>query len=302
MDDSSDGSPGATRGASITESGNERTPGVNPGLLDRLRGFLGTGRSEDRGSPGTRTNGNGEFPADNPFDSRNPPLRDFAVPRAEIVAVSLDTGLDDLVNVFRESGRTRLPVFEGTLDDPKGFVHLKDLALEHGFNGTGDEFSLRGNTLHNLLYVAGSMQAADLLAMMRAMRIHMALVIDEYGGVDGLVTLEDLIEVIFGEIADEHDDEEVEWQLREEADGVYVCQARCPLEDLAEKFGRNIVRPDMDEEIDTLGGLVSLLAGRVPVAGEVISDEFSGLEFEIVSADSRRIKEIRIRGSTAAEA
>ena len=270
--------------------------------MGRLRGLLGNGRSEGQASPEARTNGNGEFPANNPFDSRNPPLRDFAVPRAEIVAVSLDIDLDELVNVFRESGRTRLPVYEGALDDPKGFVHLKDLALEHGFNGAGDKFSLRGNTLHNLLYVAGSMKAADLLAMMRAMRIHMALVIDEYGGVDGLVTLEDLIEVIFGEISDEHDDEEAEWQLRREAEGVYVRQARFPLEDLVEKFEREIVQPDVDEEIDTLGGLVSLLAGRVPVAGEVISDEFSGLEFEIVSADSRRIKEIRIRESTAAKA
>ena len=298
MDGTTEGSSGATRGAQKTESELGNSPEKAIGFFHRL--FGGTEPEQDANSHSNGT-GSEEFPAENPFISRNPPVRDFAVPRAEIVAVPLDIGLDELVSVFRESGRTRLPVFGGTLDDPKGFVHLKDLALEHGFNGVSDGFNLSDGTLHDLLYVAESMPAEDLLAMMRARRIHMALVIDEYGGTDGLVTFEDLVEVIFGEIADEHDDEE-DWQIREEGDGVWRSQARCPLEELEGMFGNELLNAEVDEEVDTLGGLVFLLAGRVPIAGEVIRHEAAGMEFEIVAADSRRIKEIRIRRSAAAEA
>ena len=297
MDSTSDDSPSAARGALRPEPVSSSPPEKKSGLLHRLFG----GPESAHVSP-TRSDGNGgeSFPAENPFITRNPPVREFAIPRAEIVAVPLEIGLEELVSVFRESGRTRLPVFEGTLDDPKGFVHLKDLALEHGFNGTGDGFSLSNGTLHDLLYVADSMKAEDLLAMMRARRIHMALVIDEYGGTDGLVTFEDLVEVIFGEISDEHDDED-DWQVREEKEGVWLCQARYPLDELEEKFGCELLDDDDDEDVDTLGGLVFLLVGRVPVAGEVIRHESAGLEFEIVSADPRRIKEIRIRKSSTAE-
>ena len=260
-------------------------------------------RSQETSAPSPSTDGsNGEdFPAENPFNLCNPPVRDFAVPRAEIVAVPIDIGLDELVAVFRESGRTRLPVFKGTLDDPQGFVHLKDLALEHVFNGIGEEFSLSNGTLHDLLYVADSMRAEDLLSLMRAKRIHMALVIDEYGGTDGLVTFEDLVEVIFGDIADEHDDEE-DWQVREERPGVWVCQARCPLEEVEATIGVDLLNEEDDDEVDTVAGLVFLLAGHVPLTGEVIRHHSTGLEFEIVSADPRRIREVRIRRSASAEA
>ena len=295
MDGTADGSPRAARGAQRPEPGPGASPERRPGLFHRL-----FGGSEPDDGPNSHSNGAGseEFPAENPFTTRNPPVRDFAVPRAEIVAVPIDIGLEQLVSVFRNSGRTRLPVYKDTLDHPRGFVHLKDLALEHGFNGASEGFNLSNGTLHDILYVAESMPAEDLLAMMRARRIHMALVIDEYGGTDGLVTFEDLVEVIFGEIADEHDDDE-DWQIREEENGVWRCQARCPLDELAGKLGRELLDAEVDEEIDTLGGLVFLLAGRVPIAGEVIRHEAAGMEFEIVSADSRRIKEIRIRGSAA---
>ncbi len=297
MGSTPEGSSSAAQGAQISDPETEPVPERSAGFFRRL---FGTEQAEEK-TPDT-SNGarKPEFPAENPFNLRNPPVRDFAIPRAEIVAVPVETGLDELVAVFRDSGRTRLPVFEGTLDDPKGFVHLKDLALEHGFNGLTDKaFSLRNGTLHDLLYVADSMRAEDLLGLMRAKRIHMALVIDEYGGTDGLVTFEDLVEVIFGEISDEHDDDE-DLQIREEGKGVWLCPARFPLEDIEEQFDCDLLDAEDDDEVDTLGGLVFLLAGRVPVAGEVIRHDSSGLEFEIVSADPRKIKEIRIRRSGAA--
>jgi magnesium and cobalt transporter len=199
---------------------------------------------------------------------RDMAVEDVAIPTAEIVAVPVDIGIDDLVQVFRESGMTRLPVYEGTLDSPIGMIHLKDFALKHGFNGTGAGFALR-KMLRPLLFVPPSMPIGVLLQKMQAERRHMALVIDEYGGVDGLVTIEDLIEQVVGQIEDEHDtDEDALWT--EEADEVD------------------------EEEIDTLGGLVFMLLGRVPVRGEVIEHP-AGPTIEVIEADPRRIKRVRVR-------
>lgn len=217
---------------------------------------------------------------------------DVSVPRADIVAVPVDADIDELLDIFREHTWSRLPVFSETLDQPLGLVHLKDFALRYGFGPTAAPFSLR-DLVRPLLYVPPSMPIGVLLHKMQIARIHMALVIDEYGGVDGLVTIEDLLEQIVGDIADEHDEEEIGVWASEGPD-IYIAAARMPLEDFEAATDVEISLPDRDEEADTLGGLVFQLAGRVPERGEiVIHDE--GHEFEVLDADARRIKRLRVR-------
>ena len=226
-------------------------------------------------------------------------LEDVAIPKAEIVSISDDIEMDDLVTVFRESGLTRLPVYKGTLDNPVGMVHLKDFALTHGFKGGDVSFNLR-KMLRPLLFAPPSMPIGVLLQKMQSQRMHLALVIDEYGGVDGLVTIEDLIEQVIGEIEDEHDIEEDQlWTL--EKPGCYLVQAKTPLEEFQAEIGVRLVEPADEEEIDTLGGVVVMLIGRVPARGEMIPHP-AGPEFEIVDADPRRIKRMRVRISQAGEA
>jgi magnesium and cobalt transporter len=216
---------------------------------------------------------------------------DVATPNAEIEAVPLTIGLEDLVAKFRESGYSRLPVYKGTMDHPQGLVLFKDLALEQGFGGTS-RFSLR-KLLRPIMFAAPSMPVGALLQKMQKERIHMALVIDEYGGVDGLVTIEDLIETVIGEIEDEHDEDEgLLW--KEEKPGVYLVQSTTPLATFEAAIGMDLHDEDEDDDIDTLGGLVFLRTGRVPAVGEVVTHE-SGVEFEIVDADPRKIKRLRVR-------
>ncbi|MEM9852976.1 MAG: hemolysin family protein [Pseudomonadota bacterium] len=221
-------------------------------------------------------------------------VENVLVPKAEIVAVADTISKEELVDIFRESGLTRLPVYDGTLDTPLGFAHLKDFALQHGFNGTGGAFSL-AEMIRPLLYVPASMPLGVLLTKMQTDRVHMALVIDEYGGVDGLVTIEDLIEQVIGEIEDEHDmDSDVYWSV--EKPGCVLVEAKAPLEEFEEAFGLSLTaHEDIDEEeIDTLGGLVFMLSGRIPARGEVVPHP-AGPEFEVVDADPRRIKRLRVR-------
>lgn len=216
---------------------------------------------------------------------------DVAVPKSDIIAVADDIGKDELVAVFREHGFSRVPVYKGSLDHPQGLVLLKDLALQHGF-GAGGRFVLT-KLLRPILYAPPSMAAGMLLQKMQKERVHMALVIDEYGGVDGLVTIEDLIETVIGEIEDEHDEAEVEpW--REEAPGVYLVQSTAPLDEFEALIGQTLRGEAEEDEIDTIGGLVFRRAGKVPSLGEVITHE-SGLRFEIVDADARRLKRLRVR-------
>lgn len=219
---------------------------------------------------------------------------DVAVPKADITAVPVTSTMDELVEVFKESGLTRLPVFDGTLDTPVGMAHLKDLALTYGFNAKTEGFDLTA-MLRPLLFVPPSMTIGVLLTKMQAERRHMALVIDEYGGVDGLVTIEDLIEQVIGEIEDEHDvDEGNYWTL--EKPGCYLALAKTPLGEFEAEIGHSLTdHADVDEEeIDTLGGLVFMLSGRVPARGEVVVHP-DGPEFEIIDADPRSIKRLRVR-------
>lgn len=220
-------------------------------------------------------------------------VEDVMVPKADIHAVPVGIPKDELVQEFRANGLTRMPVFDGTLDTPIGFVNLKDFALRYGFNGANPDYDLR-SLIRNLIYVPPSMPLGILLQKMQTERTHMALVIDEYGGTDGLLTIEDLIEQVVGAIEDEHDIEETKsWVL--EAPGTYLAQAKTSLEEFEAEVGMNLTDHDEidEEEVDTLGGLVFMLSGRIPARGEVIPHP-DGPEFEVLDADPRRIKRLRV--------
>jgi len=216
-------------------------------------------------------------------------VRDVMVPRADIVALDMATALDGVVDLFVNASHSRIPVFRGSLDDLVGMVHIKDLIR---FWGHSEAFDL-DSIVREVIFVPPSMPVSALLMQMRASRVHMAIVIDEYGGVDGLVSIEDLVEEIVGEIQDEHD--EVEGPLLiENADGTYDADARAEIEELEHLVGCDLLPEDREEEVDSLGGLVFSLLGRVPQRGEVIKHP-CGLEFEVVEADPRRIKRLRVR-------
>ncbi len=284
-----DGSSGAAQGAQ-SRDGDETKEKC--GLFSRLLDAF-SGHEDDTGAAAAGHEAHTAAPR-GMINLRRMRVEDVAIPSADIVSVPSTIGKDELAQVFRDSGLSRIPVYEGTLDTPLGFVHLKDFALTHGFNGRGETFDLR-SMLRPLLFVPPSMPIGVLLTKMQTERRHMALVIDEYGGVDGLVTIEDLIEQVVGEIADEHDADEDQMWVQEKP-GCYIVQAKAPLEDFEAEIGRSLTSHEDvdDEEIDTLGGLVFLLSGRVPARGEVVQHP-EGPEFEVIDADPRRIKRLRVR-------
>ena len=226
---------------------------------------------------------------------------DVMVQRVDIVALDVDTAFPEAVKSFVEQGHSRMPVYRETLDDVIGFVHVKDI-LGHLVDGQpvdGRPVEL-ATLVRKVLVVAPSMPVLDLLLQMRLSRIHMAMVVDEFGGIDGLVTIEDLIEEIVGEIEDEHDDAATP-QLVQRADGSVVADARTPIEEFEERFAVRLRDADAEEDIDTLGGLVFMLAGRVPSRGEIIAHP-GGVAFEVLDADPRRVKRLRVRGLPRAAA
>lgn len=296
MDDADSGSSSAAQGAQ-----DQKNTGQS-GLLGRLLGALISPAENEPDDHHTEARVNG---ADSSavalglLNLRRMRVVDVAIPKAEIVAVPVTISKEELVKVFRDSGLTRLPVYNGTLDSPLGMVHLKDFALNHGFNGGGGRFSLR-KMLRPLLFAPPSMPIGVLLQKMQSQRMHLALVIDEYGGVDGLVSIEDLIEQVIGEIEDEHDIEEGKYWTVEKP-GCYLAQAKTPVDEFEAEIGLKLIDDRDEEEFDTLGGLVFLLAGRVPARGEMIPHP-AGPEFEIVDADPRRIKRLRVRVTRPGEA
>jgi magnesium and cobalt transporter len=300
MSDSQDGSSTAAQRARQSEAPGDDSESESQGFFTRFfSAFSAEDEDDDEDAPEDpeRRRTNGDASAPSLGNLRRMRVEDVMLPRAEIIAVPTDIKKDALVEVFRESGLTRLPVYRGTLDTPIGMVHLKDFALSHGFNGQGGRYNLQG-MLRPLLYAPPSMPIGTLLTKMQTERMHMALVIDEYGGVDGLVTIEDLIEQVIGEIEDEHDVAEGRYWT-EEKPGCYLAQARTPLDEFETEVGMTLADDEDQEEIDTLGGLVFMLAGRVPARGEVIPHP-DGLDFEVVDADPRRIKRLRVRKTKTA--
>ena len=225
-------------------------------------------------------------------------LSDIMVPRAEIMAVDENVSLSELLKMFREVQHSRLPVFSETLDDPTGLIHVKDvMALLEAEPGGAYCLSpqARITSLRRpILFAPPSMRALDLLLKMQSTHTHLALVIDEYGGTDGLVSIEDIIEEIVGDIADEHDDDAT--VLKPDGEG-FIADARMDLDDFQAQTGHDLLPADGDEEkehdIDSLGGLVVSLLGRVPQRGEIVAHP-DGTEFQVLDADPRRVRRLRV--------
>lgn len=240
---------------------------------------------------------------------------DVMVPRADIIDVQQDITLGELLRTFERAGHSRLVVYNDTLDDPVGMVHIRDMIafmtaratvnpaknakrkkpLPAGLDLKAVDLAMplsATKIVREILFVPPSMRVIDLLARMQATRIHLALVIDEYGGTDGLISIEDIVEQIVGEIADEHDEDELPAVVRQ-PDGTYIADARAPLEDVAAIVGNDFEVGDAAEEVDTLGGYLVTRAGRLPVRGEIVPGP--GLfEFEVLDADPRRVKRVLI--------
>ncbi len=232
-------------------------------------------------------------------------VEEVMVPRADIEAADENETLGEAVQKLRESGHSRLPVYSETLDDIVGMIHIKDALLHLTApveKPNGSPIKMLNPALkrklsnldlvRKLLFVPPSMPVADLLQSMQATRLHMAIVVDEYGGTDGLVTIEDLLESVVGDIEDEHDDLDAAL-ITKEAENIYCADARANLEELREVMGTQFDPGEISEEVDTLGGLIFSLIDRVPVKGEVIT-KMKGFEFEILQADPRRVRRVRI--------
>jgi len=228
-------------------------------------------------------------------------VEDVMKPRADILGIERSSSFAEVVARFVEAEHSRMPVYKETLDEPVGVVHVKDvfkLLARKTRKPKPEDQILQGRfqLVRKVLYVPASMRAAELLALMRSRRTHMALVIDEFGGTDGLVTLEDLLEMLVGQIADEHDDKDEDFTPVAEDEEGWIADGRTPLEELESCMGDGVdlAPPDLDEEIDTVAGLVNALAGRVPQRGEHI-DHPGGFVLEVLSADPRRVKRVRVR-------
>ncbi|TCT06248.1 hemolysin family protein [Aquabacter spiritensis] len=292
-------------------------------FIDRLRALLGTFRPQgslrtdlmevlDAAASGQAEEA-GEFsPSEskmlrNILHLKEVGIGDIMVPRADIVAVHKDVPLGELMVTFANASHSRLVVYDDTLDDPVGMVHIRDLlAFMTGvlpgqreadvktLNLASVDLSQSLNSaglVRRLLYVPPSMPAVDLLISMQAARVHLALVIDEYGGTDGLVSIEDVVEEIVGEIEDEHDDEAA--LIKAQPDGSFLVDARTPLEEVTDVLGSSFAPAEVADEVDTLGGLVITLAARVPRIGEIIAMP-GDYRIEVIDADPRRLKQLRI--------
>jgi len=220
---------------------------------------------------------------------RETTVDDIMVPRADIVAMRVDVTLDQALAQIRTEGHSRLPIFRDQLDEIVGMIHIKDV---FSYVGKPEAFSLE-KLVRRPLMVAPQIPVADLLLQMRKERMHLALVVDEFGGIDGLVTIEDLVETIVGDISDEHD-EVMGPMLTERPDGSFEINARLSIAAFEQRLGAVLTPDERAADIDTVGGLVFTLAGRVPAKGEIITHE-GGVEFLILEADGRMIRRVRVR-------
>jgi len=226
---------------------------------------------------------------------RDKTVRDVMVPRVDIIGITADTPLDAVVRLIQTEAHSRYPVYREALDDVIGMIHIKDVLA---YWGTSKKFNLR-DILRRVVFVAPTMPVLDMLLDMRRQRTHMALVVDEFGGTDGLLTIEDLVEEIVGEIEDEHDVAQAP-TLAHRNDGTFDVNGRTPIEMLEQEIGP-MVSEDERREIDTVGGLIFSLLGRIPERGEVVRHP-SGVEFEVLDVDPRRIRRLRVRPPTSAPA
>jgi len=220
---------------------------------------------------------------------------DVMIPRADIVALDRKSTITDVIDIFQREFHSRIPIYRDALDHVIGMVHIKDLLK---YWGKADQFRL-DDIVREVMFVPPSMPVADLLLNMRTRRLHMALVIDEYGGTDGLVTIEDLVESIVGDIEDEHDEDEAELIVEVSAD-VLEVDGRAASVDVEAKLHVDLLPAEQDEDVETIAGVVASLAGRVPQRGEVISHPH-GVEFQVLQADARRIRRLRITKVTPAD-
>ncbi|MDR6953445.1 CBS domain containing-hemolysin-like protein [Ancylobacter sp. 3268] len=341
-----DAGEGPSTGTSISPTPLPTEPRAGEGrggLLDRLRHLIGGWRTTGslRSDLAEALASNADFTADlsateramlkSILELRERRVGDLMVPRADIIAVQKDIPLGELLAVFADAGHSRLVVYDDTLDDPVGMVHIRDLVThltqramtsrppaalgrprepkaEPGDARSGGDtkpapaFNLKAidlsaslsaaRLIRRLLFVPPSMPSIELLASMQASRIHLALVIDEYGGTDGIVSMEDLVEEIVGDIEDEHDDDEAPMIARQ-PDGSFIADARAGLDEVAEMVDPAFANGEEAEEVDTLGGLLVTLAGRVPVRGEIVAGP-GPFEIEVLDADPRRVKRLRI--------
>lgn len=221
-------------------------------------------------------------------DSR---IDDIMVPRADIIAVEATTSLEDILESFKTSQHSRLPVYQETLDNPLGFIHIKDALTLHLDIRAGLVAKELKDIFRNILYVPGSVSVRDLLLKMQSGNIHMALVVDEYGGTDGLVTIENLIERVVGKINDEHDSPDLTMFIEKSA-GIYEVDARLELDDLTQRTSLDFSH-ELTDDVDTIGGFVTSFVGRVPQRGEII-EYLKECEFHIIDADPKHIKRLRI--------
>ncbi len=300
-----------------------------PALFGRLRGLLkprnGSSLRDDlTDALSENAPGDEAFSADeramlkNILRFRELRVEDVMIPRADIEAVELETTLGELLAMFEQSGHSRMPVYGESLDDPRGMVHIRDavahitrLARKKARRGAKSaaksqtekkpEYDLQNvdlsrnisdlNLIRPVLFVPPSMLASDLMARMQAVRIQIALVIDEYGGSDGLGSLEDIVETVVGDIEDEHDDEEA--MIVKAGDGVFDVNAKAEIEEVAQMIGKAFRPGEHGEDVDTIGGMIFNALGRVPARGEVVQ-AVPGFEFRVLEADPRRIKRVRI--------
>ncbi|MEM7023562.1 MAG: hemolysin family protein [Pseudomonadota bacterium] len=213
---------------------------------------------------------------------------DVMVPRADIKAIEVEADIASVIDAMRDAMHTRLPVYRNTLDEVIGMVHIKDMLP---FWGDGEDLKLE-TIKREILFVPHSMRVLDLLLQMRDTGVHMAIVVDEYGGTDGMVTIEDMVEEIVGEIQDEHD-KIVPPQITEQPDGSLEADARVEVKELEKRLGLSLLDDERREDVDTLSGLIFTLLDRLPARGEVVRHP-AGVEFEVLDADPRRIKRLRI--------
>ncbi len=316
----------SSRSRNGTSTPSENTRNDNGGLWSRIKRILGGGRSDETLRESlegvldrhAEEDGTAKFRADaksmmlNLIEFSDLRLDDVMVPRAEIIAIDATSSVSELLDCFLEAGHSRLPIYHDTLDEPLGMIHIKDflewlnskdkrVRPKQGAKKSVPILSLSATDLktpvselgimRELLYVPPSMPAADLLVKMQSTHVHMAVVVDEYGGTDGLATIEDLVEEIVGDIADEHDEKDE--LITRASETSWLAEARLEIEDAEETLGIKLLPVEEEEEADTLGGLIFHMLGRVPVRGELIKHD-SGIEFEIIAADPRRVRRIAI--------